>query len=75
MPTMMGWSKTNVVEGVTVLRNQPWRKAQRNAPIEYCTGTETYGGCGGSFGYNTCSPPPPPPPEQGPCLLGIILCG
>lgn len=82
MPGMMGWSKTNKVEGVTVLRNQPYGQNDRTPPIERCTGFEDYGtSCSSNFSIGTtCNappPPPPPPPSEpsGPCLLGIILCG
>ncbi|MDC0886392.1 pilus assembly protein [Altererythrobacter sp.] len=44
MPTLAGWSQKNTVEGVTVLRNQPFRQNQRVATIGQCTGTEDNSG-------------------------------
>lgn len=42
MPGLGGWSKTNTVDGITVLRNQPYRQSESNPSLGKCTGMETY---------------------------------
>ena len=43
MPTLAGWTSTNTVEGITVLRNQPYRDVNKaGPPVGKCTGMETY---------------------------------
>jgi len=42
MPSMGGWSATNVVEGVTVLENQPYAETEYTPPIGKCTGMEDH---------------------------------